>query len=105
MILSGEQSGSMRYYTGRPILRWEAATPEALASAIATLEQKGRPVYVVLDAWENEPFRKKFATLPAVSLDWPPVLEAGTSHRTRLWRLSDRERFLRGEPLNIIRLP
>ena len=31
VILSGEQSGSMRYYTGRPILRWEAATPESLA--------------------------------------------------------------------------
>jgi len=105
VILSGEQSGSMRYYTHRPILRWEAATPEALASAITTLEQKGRPVYVVLDAWENEPFRKKFSTVPAVSLDWPPVLEAGTSHRTRLWKLSDRDRFLRGEPLNIIRLP
>jgi hypothetical protein len=105
VLLAGEQSGSMRYYTHRSILRWEAATPEALASAITTLEQKGRPVYVVLDAWENEPFRKKFSTVPAVSLDWPPVLEAGTSHRTRLWRLSDRERFLRGEPLNITRLP
>jgi hypothetical protein len=105
VLLAGEQSGSMRYYTHRSILRWEAATPEALASAITTLEQKGRPVYVVLDAWENEPFRKKFATVPAVSLDWPPVLEAGTSHRTRLWKLSDRDRFLRGEPLNIIRLP
>jgi len=105
VVLSGEQSGSMRYYTHRSILRWEAATPEALTSAITTLEEEGRSVYVVLDAWENEPFRKKFSTLPAVSLDWPPVLEAGTSHRTRLWRLSDRDRFLRGEPLNIIRLP
>jgi hypothetical protein len=105
VILAGEQSGSMRYYTHRSILRWEAATPEALGSAITTLEQKGLPVYVVLDAWENEPFRKKFATVPAVSLDWPPVLEAGTSHRTRLWRLSDRARFSRGEPLNITRLP
>jgi hypothetical protein len=105
VILSGEQSGSMRYYTHRSILRWEAATPEALISAIVALERKGRPVYVVLDAWENEPFRAKFASLPAAALDWPPVLEAGTSHRTRLWRLGDRERFLRGEPLNIIRLP
>ncbi len=105
VLLSGEQSGSMRYYTSRPILRWEAATPETLTSAIATLEEKGRPIYVVLDAWENEPFRAKFAALPAAALDWPPLLEAGTSHRTRLWKLSDRDRFLRGEPLNIIRLP
>ena len=105
VILSGEQSGSMRYYTHRPILRWEAATPEALTSAIGMLEAEGRPVYVVLDAWENEPFRAKFSTILAVALDWPPVLEAGSSHRTRLWKLGDRERFQRGENLSTIRLP
>ena len=105
VILSGEQSGSMRYYTHRPILRWEAATPESLSAAVTTLEQSGRPVFIVLDAWEHEPFRKKLSTFPASALDWPPVLEAGTSHRTRLWKLGDRDRFIRGEPLNIVRLP
>jgi 4-amino-4-deoxy-L-arabinose transferase-like glycosyltransferase len=105
VILSGEQSGSMRYYTDRPILRWEAATPEALSAAVATLEQSRRPVYIVLDAWENERFRSKFSTVAAVSLDWPPMLDAGTSHRTRLWKLSDRDRFLKGERLSTIRLP
>ena len=32
------------------------------------------------------------------------MLEAGTSHRTRLWRVGDRHRFLAGEKLNA-RLP
>ena len=105
VIVSGEQSGSMRYYTNRSILRWEAATPQSLRDAIATLEQSGRPVFIVLDAWEDELFRKKFASSPAGALDWPPVVEAGRSHRTRLWKLGDRERFLKGEPLNITRLP
>ena len=105
IILSGEQSGSMRYYTGRPILRWEAATPETLASAISALEANGRPVYAVLDAWENERLRARFPSVRIAALDWPPILEAGTSHRTRLWKLSDRDRFLRGEPLNVIRVP
>lgn len=105
VILSGEQSGSMRYYTARPILRWEAATPEALAAALATLERSNRPVYIVLDAWEHAPFRAKFSALPAAALDWPPLLDAGTSHRTQLWSLGDRERFQRGERLNTLRLP
>ncbi len=105
VILSGEQSGSMRYYTGRSILRWEAATPETLSKAMDTLEQARRPVYVVLDAWENEPFLRKFATVPNVALDWPPMVDAGTSHRTRLWRISDRARFLTGENLQTVRLP
>jgi hypothetical protein len=105
VILSGEQSGALRYYTGRPILRWEAATPDTLRAGIAALENAGRPVYVALDAWENEPFRNKFSTVAELALDWPPMLEAGTSHRTRLWRLADRARFAAGENLTTIRLP
>jgi hypothetical protein len=103
VLIAGEQSGSMRYYTQRSILRWEAATPGAMAAAIAELGVLGRPVYIVLDAWEDAPFRSKFSSVTAVALDWPSLLEAGTSHRTRLWRLSDRPRFLRGEPVDTLR--
>lgn len=105
VILAGEQSGSMRYYADRPILRWEAATPESLAASITSLQQSRRPVYIVLDGWEDQPFRARFASLPVGALDWPPMLEAGTTPRTRLWKLDDREKFLRGEKLNTIRLP
>lgn len=105
VLLAGEQSGSMRYYTGRPILRWEAATPGNLTKALAALEETTRPIYVVLDAWENEPFLAKFKDVSAVALDWPPLLDAGASHRTKVWRLSDRARFLNGEHLSTVRLP
>jgi len=105
VIVAGEQSGSMRYYTERPILRWEAGTPEALGAAMTELEKSRRPIYVVLDAWEEGLFRSKFSALPAGALDWPPILDAGTSHRTRLWKLSDRERFQHGDSLSTIRLP
>jgi hypothetical protein len=105
VILAGEQSGSMRYYTDRSILRWESASPEALASSISTLEAARRPVYIVLDAWEHGRFRAKFGGLPMGSLDWPPMLDAGTSHRTQLWKFGDRDRFVRGENLTTIRLP
>jgi hypothetical protein len=105
VIISGEQSGSMRYYTTRSILRWEAATPEKLIAAVKLLEQSGRPVYIVLDAWENEPFLAKFKDVPEVALGWPAMVEAGSSHRTRLWRVADRARFLAGENLQTVRLP
>jgi hypothetical protein len=32
------------------------------------------------------------------------MLEAGTTHRTRVWRLDDRARFLRGEAVDTVRL-
>ena len=105
VIVAGEQSGSMRYYTGRSILRWEAATSDALSASIGTLEQSARPVYIVLDVWEEGLFRSKFAGVPAASLDWPPMLETGTTHRTRMWKLSDRQEFLRGERIETVRVP
>lgn len=105
VLIAGEQSGSMRYYTGRSILRWDAATAETMPKAIEALVKVERPLYVVLDAWEVEPFRKKFPGIPAVGLDWPPMVEAGSSHRTTLWRLTDRERFLAGETLQTVRIP
>ena len=95
----------MRYYTDRSILRWDAATPEALQGAVDALEKSGRPIYIVLDAFENELFIKKFAAAPEVIVGWPPMLEAGSAHRTRVWRLADRARFLAGEHINTVRLP
>jgi hypothetical protein len=97
VIVAGEQSGSLRYYTGRSILRWDAATPDNMAAAITLLSDANRPIVIALDAWEREPFRARFGALPAVSLEWPPAFEAGTSHRTQVWQLSDRERYMRGE--------
>jgi len=105
VIISGEQSGSLRYYTGRSILRWDTASPESLASALVALGPSGVPVVVALDAWEREPFRAKFTGLARVSLEWPAAFEAGTSHRTHVWRLSDRDRFLGGERLLTDRRP
>ena len=105
VMLAGEQSGSMRYYTDRSILRWEAAAPDELATALASLAASDRPVYIVLDAWENEPFLRKFAAVTSVALDWPAAVDAGTTHRTHLWRAGDRARFLAGENLQTVRLP
>lgn len=103
VLIAGEQSGSMRYYTHRSIVRWEAATPEAMSDALAALQRQSRPVYVVLDAWEDEPFRKK--TGGVVGLDWPPAVEAGTARRTRVWSLADRDRFHGGGRIDTLRLP
>lgn len=105
VIVAGEQSGAMRYYTERPILRWEAASPQSLDTVMTALEQSRRPIYIVLDSWEDGRFRQKFAAVAAGALDWPPILDAGTSHRTRLWKLGDRVRFVEGAHVNTIRVP
>lgn len=97
VLIAGEQSGSTRYYTGRSIVRWDFATPEALSASLDQLSQAGHEIWVALDTWEEEPFRKKFAGIAAGALDWPPRVEAGTELLMRAWRLRDREPFMRGE--------
>lgn len=105
VIVAGEQSGAMRYYTGRSILRWEAAAADAMPNAIETLLKAERPIYIVLDAWEMELFREKFPDLGPAELDWPPMLEAGSSHRTLAWNVADRWRFQLGQRVNTLRIP
>ncbi len=97
VVIAGEQSGSTRYYTGRSIVRWDFATPEALTAALDQLGSGGHEIWIALDTWEEEPFRNKFPGVSAVALDWPPRVEAGTEVLMRAWRLRDREPFMRGE--------
>lgn len=105
VLVAGEQSGSMRYYTGLSILRWDAATPETFPKAVDILVKAERPIYIVLDAWELEPFRAKFRDAGPAELDWPPMLEAGSSHRTLAWNLADRGRYQLGQRINTVRIP
>jgi hypothetical protein len=87
VIVSGEQSGAMRYYTGRPTLRWDLIDAAAMPDALATLRGNGHAVWVVLDDWEEEGFRRKFPDLAADSIDYRPVTESapGVGVRTRAW--------------------
>jgi hypothetical protein len=92
VIVSGEQSGSMRFYTGHEVVRWDALQAGEWPAIVATLAGNGRGVWIVLDAFEEPLFRSRLA-----ALDWPPAIDAGDTHRTRAWRLTDRERFAAGE--------
>ena len=104
VIVSGEQSGSLRYYTQHAIVRWDDATPEEMRQALDALEAGGHEVWVALDSWEEPLVRQKFASLPLGALDWPPAVEAGDTHRIRVWRLADRAKFLSGQRTTTERL-
>ena len=94
--MSGEQSGALRYYTGRSIVRWDFLDPAALDAVEHALTRAGRDMWIVLDDWEVALFREKFAATPAGALDWPPVLDAGTLGRVQAWRVGNRQPFLGG---------
>ena len=59
-------SGSIRYYTGRDVLRWELVDPASLDTAIAYLRARGHDVYLVADNGDVAGFKERFANTRAV---------------------------------------
>jgi hypothetical protein len=61
VIIASQHSGSIRYYSGRLTLRYDLLESDWLDRAIDVLERTGRPVYLLLDDWEEPVFRARFA--------------------------------------------
>jgi hypothetical protein len=69
-----EHSGSIRYYTGRTILRYDLMQPEWLDRAIEHFQDEGRPVTFVFDDSEIESFTRRFnGHSRYASLFWKPA--------------------------------
>jgi hypothetical protein len=77
LFLSNLHSGSLRYYAHRLTLRFEWLAPDVYVAALEQLRKSGRPLFVVLDESEREPFRARYASVADLSwLDQPPTLIA-----------------------------
>jgi hypothetical protein len=61
LILSSIHAGSLRYYGGRATLRFDILDPAWLDDAVAWLDDHGRHPYVLVEDWEMDLFRKRFA--------------------------------------------
>ncbi|MGH9174743.1 MAG: hypothetical protein ACRD1H_10305, partial [Vicinamibacterales bacterium] len=104
VVIAGEQSGAVRYYTGRSIVRWDLLAADVLDDVVEQLTAHGYAVWIALDAWEEESFRRKFPRAAVAALDWPPRVEAGIGVVTRARRVRDREPYMRGEHIVTDRL-
>jgi hypothetical protein len=68
-VLAAQHSGSVRYYGGRPILRWDLLGRTSLDPAIASLRRAGYEPFVVVDVDEEPVFRKRFLSGAQASVD------------------------------------
>jgi hypothetical protein len=66
IIVSLAHSGTIRYYTKRDVLRFEAIDPGQLDLALEYLRARGHDVYLVGDEFEIDMFRRRFAPTRAV---------------------------------------
>jgi hypothetical protein len=74
VFISMQHSGSIRYYSGRPTLRYDWILRQRLDWLVSELRRLGYHPYIVLDEWEVPDFRAKFRDhSPLGALAWPPM--------------------------------
>jgi hypothetical protein len=74
IVIADQHSGSVRYYGNRRTLRFPYIAGELIDDGVARLST-AQPVYLFLEKWEEQVFRKQFAsTLAARSLDAAPIV-------------------------------
>ena len=93
-IVTSWQSGSVRFYAGRPTLAWDGLDPAWLDRAVAFARAGGLEPYLLFERWEERLFRERFATSPLGALDWPPAVEIAS--QVRIYRPDDRQRYRAG---------
>jgi hypothetical protein len=82
-----QHSGSLHYYTARPILRWDWTEPAEIDRAMDALRAAGHAVYVVLEEWEEPAFRSRFAgTRTLSSLGRPLLTTTGPGFQAAVYR-------------------
>jgi hypothetical protein len=76
VMLSGQHSGSLRYYSGRMTLTFFSLDEEWLDRAVAWLSEHGAHPYAVLESWEVKDFQARFAPHgPMGRLEMTPMVE------------------------------
>ena len=95
LVITSWESGSVRFYSNRKTLVWDALDPAWLDRAIAFSRTRGFEPYLLFERWEEPLFRQRFAGSRVAALDWPPAAEI--AGQVRIYRPEDRDRYLRGE--------
>lgn len=102
VLVTGWDSGAVRFQPGREVVMWDALDPSWLDRTIDWLQTNGRPPVIVLEAWEAEAFRARFAGALHGGLDWPPRYDL--DRRVQIYLPEDRARYHAGETVPTERL-
>ena len=102
VLITGWDSGAVRFQPGREVVMWDALDPAWLDRAIDWLQTHGRTPAIVLESWEAEAFRARFAGAVHGGLDWPPRYDL--DRRVQIYLPEDRARYLAGETVPTARV-
>lgn len=76
VVLTMQHSGSIRYYSSTRTLQWESLEAGWLDRAVAHLRASGLEPFIVLEGWEIEKFRARFASQQTIAFLERPALAA-----------------------------
>jgi hypothetical protein len=86
VFLSMQHSGTVRFYTGRHTIRYEAFSAARLPSVFEWLRGQGYRPYILLESWEEAQFVSRFRDAgPAGRLEVPIVAEIVEPVRVRIY--------------------
>lgn len=102
VLITGWDSGAVRFQPGVEVVMWDALDPAWLDRAIDWLGVQGRTPAIVIEPWEAEAFRARFAGAVHGGLDWPPRYDL--DRRVQVYLPADRARYLAGDTIATERL-
>jgi hypothetical protein len=95
LVITNWQSGSVRFYSGRPTLAWGGLDRHSLDDALAFARERGLAPFFLFERWEEPLFRERFTGSGASALDWPPYAEI--AGQVRIYRPEDRDVYAQGQ--------
>lgn len=102
-VVTGQESGSVRFYSSRLTLFWRELPAESLDRAIAFLRARGYRPYFLIETWEQPDFVQKFGGhSPLGELTWPPLVDI--NHQVRIYDPDDDARYRAGERIRTDRV-
>ena len=73
LVLAVQHSGALADGAGHTVGRWDYIAPDGLDATVERLAAQGRTVWLVVDSFEEGPFRSRFAGTRRGALDWAPL--------------------------------
>jgi hypothetical protein len=96
LIITGQESGSVRFYSNRETMVWRALPPEGLDSAMTFARAHGYRPYLLIETEEQQEFVDRFGGKSQFGgLGWPPLVDI--NHMLRIYDPEDFSRYRAGE--------
>lgn len=74
VIITLQDAGPIRYYSGRDTIRFDQLDEHWLDRAVAWLEQQGRKPYFLLEDWDLAAFRERFGPHNHLAREMSPIV-------------------------------